>query len=100
MTPRSGKIQFLFWDFVFAVMIYLWIVSVGLQTFVLPDEPPMEFPSDVVGLLFVLFGLLVVSTVAGNVVAMMIGNRRYIRLFGGLTIMVFGTMIAAKGMFG
>jgi hypothetical protein len=100
MTYRSGKIQFLFWDFAFAVMLYLWIVAVGLQTFVLPDEPPMEFPTDVVGLLFVLFGLLVFATVAGNVVAVMIGNRYYTRLFGGMTIAVFGTIIAAKGMFG
>jgi hypothetical protein len=100
MTYRSGKIQFLFWDFLFAVMLYLWMVAIALQTFVLPDEPPMEFPSDVVGLMFLLFGLLVFSTVAGNVVAMMIDNRRYIRLFGGLTIAVFGAMIAAKGMFG
>jgi hypothetical protein len=38
--------------------------------------------------------------VAGNVVAVMIGNRYYTRLFGGMTIAVFGTIIAAKGMFG
>jgi hypothetical protein len=100
MTYRSGKIQFLFWDFVFASMLYLWIVAVGLQTFLLPDEPPMEFPSNVVGLLFVLFGLLVFATVAGNVVAVMIGNRHYTRLFGAMTIVVFGTMIAVKGIFG
>ena len=100
MMRRSGKIQFLFWDFAFSVMLFLWLVAIGLQTFVLPDKPPMEFPADVVGLMFVLFGLLVFATVAGNVVAMMIGSRHYIRLFGGLAIAVFGGMIAAKGMFG
>ena len=100
MTYRSGKIQFLFWAFFFSVLLYLWIVAVGLQTFVLPDEPPMELPADVVGLLFVLFGLLITSTLAGNVVAIMIGNKYYTRLFGGMTILVFGTMIAIKGMYG
>jgi hypothetical protein len=100
MIYRSGKIQFLFWDFFFSVLLYLWIVVVGLQTFVLPDEPPMEIPSDVIGLMFILFGFLIVGTLAGNVVAIMIGNRHYTRLFGGLTILVFGTMIAVKGMFG
>ncbi len=100
MTYRSGKIQFLFWAFFFSVLLYLWIVAVGLQTFVLPDEPPMELPADVVGLLFVLFGLLITSTLAGNVVAIMIGNKHYTRLFGGMTILVFGTMIAIKGMYG
>jgi len=100
MTYRSGKIQFLFWAFFFSVLLYFWIIVVGLQTFVLPDEPPMELPSNVVGLLFVLFGLLITSTLAGNVVAIMIGNKHYTRLFGGMTILVFGTLIAMKGMYG
>ena len=100
MTYRSGKIQFLFWAFFFSVLLYVWIVAVGLQTFVLPDEPPMALPTQVVTLMFVLFGLLIVTTLAGNVVAMMIGNRHYIRLFGGMTIVVFGTLIWIKGMYG
>ncbi len=100
MTYRSGKIQFLFWAFFFSIVLYVWIVAVGLQTFVLPDEPPMELPTNVVGLMFVLFGLLIVSTLSGNVVAIMIGNKHYTRLFGGMTILVFGTLIAIKGMYG
>ncbi len=100
MTHRSGKIQFLFWAFFFSVVLYVWIVVVGLQTFVLPDEPPMELPTQVVRLMFVLFGLLITSTLAGNVVAIMIGNRHYTRLFGGMTIVVFGSMVALKGMYG
>ncbi len=100
MTYRSGKVQFLFWAFFFSVLLYLWIAAVGLQTFVLPDEPPTELPTQVVSLMFILFGLLIVTTLAGNVVAMMINNRRYIRLFGGMTIVVFGTLVWMKGMYG
>jgi len=100
MMHRSGKIQFLFWDFFLSVMFYIWIVAVGLQTFVLPDEPPTEFPGDVIGLMFVLFGFLIIGTLAGNVVAIMIGNKHYTRLFGALTIVAFGTIVAIKGMFG
>jgi len=100
MTYRSGKVQFLFWAFFFSVLLYIWIAAAGLQTFVLPDEPPMTLPTQVVTLMFVLFGLLIVTTLAGNVVAMMIGNRHYIRLFGGMTIVVFGTLIWIKGMYG
>jgi len=100
MMYRSGKVQFLFWAFFFSVMIYLWIVVVGVQTFVLPEHPPMELPTQVVALLFVLFGCLIVTTLSGNVVAIMIGNKHYIRLFGAMTIVVFGTMIAIKGYFG
>jgi hypothetical protein len=42
MLIRSGKIQFLFWTSFFSVLLYLWIVVISLQTFVLPDEAPME----------------------------------------------------------
>jgi len=100
MTYRSGKIQFLFWAFFFSVLLYIWLVAVGLQTFVLPDEPPDELPAGVVSLMFVLFGLLAVTTLSGNVVAIMIGNKYYSRLFGGMIIIVFGSIIAVKGMYG
>jgi len=100
MTYRSGKIQFLFWAFFFSVLLYIWLIAVGMQTFVMPDEPPTELPSQVVGLMFTLFGFLIVTTLAGNVVAIMIGNRHYTRLFGAMTIIVFGSMIAIKGIYG
>jgi hypothetical protein len=100
MTYRSGKVQFLFWAFFFSVLLYFWLIAVGVQTFVLPDEPPTDLPSNVVGLMFILFGLLIVTTLSGNVVAIMIGNKHYTRLFGAMTIIVFGSMIAVKGMYG
>ncbi len=100
MTYRSGKVQFLFWAFFFSVLLYLWLVVVGLQTFILPDKPPADIPANVVGLMFILFGLLIITTLSGNVVAIMIGNKYYTRLFGAMTIVVFASMIAIKGMYG
>ncbi len=69
MLIRSGKIQFLFWTAFFSVLIYLWIVAVGLQTFVLPDEKLMELPQDVVVLMFVLYGFLIIAVLAGTIVS-------------------------------
>ena len=100
MLRRSGKIQFLFWIFFFSVMVYLWLIAIGLQTFVLPDEKPMHMPQDTVALMFVLYGFLVILSLGGTVLSIMINNRHYTRLFGGLVILVFGTIIAAKGIFG
>ena len=97
---RSGKIQFLFWTAFFAVFVYLWLVAVGVQTFVLPDEPLAELPQNETTLMFILFGFLILLDLAGTVVAMMIGNRFYTRFFGAMTILVFGTMIASKSYFG
>ncbi len=100
MIKRSGKMQFLFWAFFFSVMLYLWILAIGVQTFILPDEKPLEFPQNVVSLMFILYGFLIVSTLSGTVVSIMVGNKKYINLFGAMVMIVFGTIVAAKGLFG
>ncbi len=100
MLIRSGKIQFLFWTAFFSVVLYIWIVAVGLQTFVLPDEKPMVLPQNVIILMFVLYILLAVSALAGTIISTMINNKFYIKFFGSVMLVGLGTLLAAKGMFG
>jgi hypothetical protein len=100
MLIRSGKIQFLFWTFFFSTMTYLWIVAVGFQTFILPDEKPLEMPQNVIVLLFILYGFLTITTLSGLVVSVMINNRHYTKIFSGLIILIFATIMASKGIFG
>jgi len=100
MHIRSARIQFLFWSAFFSIILYLWIVSVGLQTFILPDEKPLEMPQNVIVLLFILYGFLTLTTLAGLVVSTMINNRHYTRLFSGLILLIFATIVLSKGIFG
>ncbi len=100
MLIRSGKIQFLFWTAFFSVSFYLWIIVVGLQTFVLPDEKPMELPQDVIFLVFILYGFLVVTVLVGTIISTMIDNKFYKNFFGGMMIATFAMILATKGMFG
>ena len=100
MLIRSGKIQFLFWTAFFAVLLYLWIVAVGLQTFVLPDEKPMHLPQDVVLLMFVLYGLLAVAVVVGTIIATMINSTYYQKFFGIFVMIALATLLGTKSMFG
>jgi len=100
MYIRSGKIQFLFWTAFFSVVLYLWIVTVGLQTFVLPDERPMQLPQNVVVLLFVLYGILSVLVITGTIIATMIDNAFYRKFFGIFIMLALSTLLAAKSMFG
>jgi len=100
MIIRSGKVQFLFWTAFFAVVLYLWLVTVGLQTFILPDEKPMHLPQDVVLLMFVLYGLLAVAVVAGTIIAIMINSTFYRKFFGILVILALATLLSAKSIFG
>ncbi|MBT8343335.1 MAG: hypothetical protein KJO45_01320 [Sulfurovum sp.] len=100
MLVRSGKIQFLFWTAFFSVVLYLWIVTVGLQTFVLPDEKPMELPQDVVMLMFVLYGFLAVAALAGTIISTMINNRFYMKFFSIFMMAGLATLLATRSMFG
>jgi len=100
MLIRSAKVQFLFWTAFFSVVLYLWIVGVGLQTFVLPDEKPMELPQDVILLMFVLYGLLALFVVGGTTIAIMINNNFYRKFFGVFVMVSLATLLSAKSMFG
>ena len=100
MLIRSGKIQFLFWTAFFSVMLYIWLVTVGLQTFVLPDEKPMEVPQNVVILMAILFGLWAVSIVSGIIVSTMINNRYYTKFFSIFLIVGLATLVMTRSMFG
>ena len=100
LIRHSGKMQFLFWAMFFAIFFYLWIVWIGVETFILPDEKPLHFPQNVIILMFTLYGFLIISTLSGVVVSIMVGNRRYINFFGGMALLVFGTIVFTKGLFG
>lgn len=100
MLIRSGKVQFLFWTAFFAAVLYLWIVTVGLQTFVLPDEKPMHLPQDTVILMFILYGLLSVAVLVGTILSTMINNTFYQKFFGVFVMVALATLLSAKSMFG
>lgn len=100
MLIRSGKIQLLFWAAFFSVVLYLWIVTIGLQTFVLPGEKPIDVPQDVVMLMAVLFGLWTVGVLAGTIISTMINNKYYTKFFGIFMIVGLVTLVGTRSMFG
>jgi hypothetical protein len=99
MLIRSGKVQLLFWTAFFAVILYLWIVTVGLQTFILPDEAPMHFPQNVIILMFILYMLLAVAIILGTIISIMINNRFYQRFFSTFIVLALITMVITRSMF-
>jgi hypothetical protein len=81
-------------------LLYLWILWIGVRTFLLGDQTRLSIPQQETALLFILYGFLILSTLSGTIVSIMIGNQRYIRRFGAMVILVFATIVAAKGIFG
>ncbi len=100
VTKRGGKIQFLFWTFFFSILLYLWIIYIVVTTFIIKSNIQMSFPKEEVRLLFLLYGLLSILALGGTVVSIFIGNRGYTTKFAALVMVLFGTIIAAKGIFG
>ncbi len=100
LTKRGGKIQFLFWTFFFSILLYLWIIYIAINTFIIDSSIKMSFPKEEVRLLFLLYGLLALLALSGTVISIFISNRGYTTKFGALVMVLFGTIIAAKGIFG
>ncbi|MGB5505908.1 MAG: hypothetical protein WBM70_04380 [Sulfurovum sp.] len=100
MLIRSGKIQLLFWTAFFSTVLYIWLVTVGLQTFVLPDEKPMEVPQNVVMLMAVLFGLWAIAVLVGTIISTMINNKFYMKFFSIFMMVGLATLLTTRSMFG
>jgi uncharacterized membrane protein AbrB (regulator of aidB expression) len=100
MEYRSPKVQLLFWLSFFAIIFYLWLIGVGVSNFIFKDETRLAPPSNVIFLMFVLYGLLIVDILAGIFIATMINNRYYQRFFGILLMIAFFSFLVAKGLFG
>jgi len=96
MLMRGGKVRFLFWSALFAVFLYLWILILGAQAFVFGKHPS----DHTVAALFILYGLLILTELAGTIVAILIGNRFYTSFFGAAVMITFGTLMAAKAVWG
>jgi hypothetical protein len=68
----------------------------GAQAFVFSDHASQE----TVTTLFILYGLLIFTELAGTIVAVLIGNRFYTAFFTTGVMVTFGTLMAAKSIWG
>ncbi|HHD72742.1 MAG TPA: hypothetical protein ENK93_00330 [Campylobacteraceae bacterium] len=89
----------LFMLFLFDLFLVLWGLMVAVQTFLI-DADILKFPEENVRLLFILFFLFVVTSMAGLVFAIMYDKKYYIKLFPALQVVVFIAMLFAKSLFG
>ena len=100
MIRHSGKVQLLFWLFFFGILLFIWIIWTVVQTFVLHHYPLGDVPQDRIALIFILYGLLALDTLAGTVVAIFIGNKRYTNRFGAFFLIIFISFLIGKSYFG
>ena len=89
----------LFLLFIFDLFLVLWGLMVAVQTFFI-DADILRFPEENVRLLLFLFIIFAITSMAGLVLSIMYDKKYYIKLFPTLQIIVFVTMLFAKGIFG
>ena len=97
---RSGKITLLFWLAFTTIFLYITILSIILQTFILPDTPPMELPTERVTAILILYGIMALTALGGTVISIFIANQRYMRIFGVFVFIIFASIIAGKSILG
>jgi hypothetical protein len=100
MLIKNGKIQFLFWTAFFSIAIYLMIIFLAIQTFVLPNTPPETIPQETIIFFFILYASLIVLSVAGTFVATLIDNKYYRKFFGIIIMISLLTFLVVKSIFG
>ena len=100
ITKRSPKIKLLFWLSFATVFLYITIIFILLQTFVLPDEAPLELPTQRVTTILILYGIMALTALIGTVLSIFISNRKYMKLFGAFIIIIFGSIIVGKSILG
>ena len=82
------------------IFLYITILSIILQTFVLPDTPPMELPTEKVTYILILYGIMAMTALGGTVISIFIANQRYMRIFGVLVFIILASIIAGKSILG
>jgi len=89
----------LFTLFLGDLFLVLWGLMVSVQTFFI-DADILKFPEENIRLLLFLFVLFAITSMAGLVLSILYNKKYYIRLFPALQVIVFITMLFAKGIFG
>ncbi|NPA82503.1 MAG: hypothetical protein GXO31_07815 [Epsilonproteobacteria bacterium] len=82
-----------------SVFLYIWALSVILQTFIVhPDI--LSFPEHAVRSLLFIFIAYMFSTLSGLIMAVLFNKKFYMKLFSFLIFLLFFTFIGAKSFFG
>ena len=100
MHKRSMKIKLLFWLAFITIFLYITILSIIFVTFILPDTPPMELPTERVTAILIMYGIMALTALIGVVISIFISNHRYMRLFGVLIFIILSSVILGKSILG
>jgi len=100
MAYHSPKKIALFWLFVLAIFIAIWLLWLGFDVYALSKNPLSHIESTKAVTMALLAVILVVLLLAGLVLATMLGNKRYSRYFSIFIGVLFISLLAVRSLFG
>ena len=97
---HSPKKLILFWLLTVSIILALWLLWLGVDSYLLTRDPLSHIESSKAIAMAVIAVILIFSLVAGLVISTMLGNRRYSRYFGIAIGVAFASLLAFRSIFG
>jgi len=100
MHYHSPKKKLLFWFFIVAIFIFLWLLWLGVDVYILTKNPLSHIDGSRAIMMATLAVILIVLLVAGLVISTMLGNKRYSRYFSVFIGVLFISLLMVRTIFG
>jgi len=97
---RSSKKVILFWLLNAAIILALWLLWLGVDSYFLTRDPLSHLDSSKAITMAIIAVVLIFLLVAGLVISTMLGNKRYSRYFGVAIGVAFASLLAFRSIFG
>ena len=97
---RSPKKLLLFWLLIVSIILALWLLWLGFDTYMLTRDPLSHIESSKAIAMAIIAVILIVTMLAGLIISTMLGNKRYSRYFGVAIGVAFASLLAFRSVFG
>ena len=97
---HSAKKLILFWLLIASIVLALWLLWLGVDSYLLTRDPLSHIESSKAIAMAIIAIILIVVMLAGLIISTMLGNKRYSRYFGIAIGLAFASLLAFRSIFG
>ena len=97
---HSPKKLILFWLLIVSIILALWLLWLGVDSYLLTRDPLSHIESSKAITMAIIAVFLIVAMLTGLVISTMLGNKRYSRYFGVAIGVTFASLLAFRSIFG
>jgi len=98
MNYSSPKKVILFWLLISSIILFLWLLWLGVDSYILTRNPLASLDENRVLTMAVLSVILMFVLLSGLVLAMLLGNKRYSRYFSIFTAVLLIALLIVRSL--